>query len=119
MPSDLLRPIRGGTVLSMAVYPEKAAPGRPLTTAQVGTEGLEGDRRKKRPVHLVGRENDPDSTRANFFLDVSDVDLQRLVGEEVHVGRVVLRFTEVPKNCPGVYADVVRAGVVNVGDALS
>ncbi|WP_040160746.1 MOSC domain-containing protein [Mobilicoccus massiliensis] len=115
---DLLRPVIGGTVLSLAVYPEKDAPGRSLAEARVDVEGLDGDRRKKRPVHVVGRENDPDVTRANIFLDVSDEDLQQLVGEELHVGRVLLRVTELPKNCPGVYADVLRTGTVSVGDHI-
>lgn len=116
---ELLRPLIGGTVLALAVYPEKGAPGQSLSTAQVRSEGFEGDRPKKRPVHLVGRDESPDVTRANVFLDVADEDLQGAVGEQVRLGQVVLRVTELPKNCPGVYAEVVRTGVVKVGDRLA
>ncbi|WP_313566402.1 hypothetical protein [Mobilicoccus sp.] len=116
---ELLRPVIGGTVLSLAVYPEKDAPGRSLSHARIEAEGLEGDRRKKRPVHVVGRENNPDVARANIVLDVADEDLQELVGEQVHIGTAVLLVTELPKHCPGVYAEVVRAGTVEVGDRLA
>ena len=116
---DLLRPVIGSPVLTLAVYPEKDAPGRPLARARIEAEGLEGDRRKKRPVHVVGRENDPDVTRANIFLDVADEDLQELVGEEMRIGTAVLRVTELPTHCPGVYAEVVRAGTVGVGDRVA
>ena len=68
----------------------------PEVRARIEAEGLEGDRRKKRPVHVVGRENDPDVTRANIFLDVADEDLQELVGEEMRIGTAVLRVTELP-----------------------
>jgi len=37
----------------------------------------------------------------------------------VHIGTAVLRVTELPKHCPGVYAEVVRAGTVEVGDRLA
>lgn len=115
---DLMRPVLGGPVLDLAIYPQKGAPGTPLTHAVIEAEGLQGDRRKKRPVHLVGRECDPDVTRANVFLDVPDEDLRSLVGEDVHVGCVRLRITEIPSNCPGVYADVLRPGELRVGDRL-
>ncbi|WP_168581409.1 MOSC domain-containing protein [Gephyromycinifex aptenodytis] len=107
-----------GRVLTLAIYPEKQAPGRLLTEARIETEGLQGDRRKKRPVHLVGREEDPESTRANIFLDMPDAELQRAVGRRVRLGTAMLEITEVPSACPGVYASVVRVGVVNTGDAL-
>ncbi|WP_141631165.1 hypothetical protein [Mobilicoccus pelagius] len=116
---DLLRPVIGGTVLILAIYPEKDAPGRSLQKARIETEGLEGDRRKKRAVHLVGRGHQPEVTRANVFLDVADEELQNVVGQEVRLGTALLRVTELPKNCPGVYAEVVRPGVVAAGDRLS
>lgn len=108
----------GGRVLTLAVYPEKSAPAQLLTQAQIGAEGLEGDRRKKRPVHLVGREEDPETTRANVFLDMPNDELQRAVGLRVRLGTALLEFSEVPSGCPGIYANVVRTGVVSTGDPL-
>lgn len=116
---DSMRPTPQAAVLSLAVYPVKDVPGRPLTQAQVEAEGLEGDRRKKRPVHLVGQGFDSDTVRANVFLDVPDDALQGLVGSEVRLGTCVLRITEIPSACPGVYAEVLRPGQVKVGDRLS
>ncbi|MDO5628312.1 MAG: hypothetical protein Q4G43_08335 [Mobilicoccus sp.] len=115
---DTSRQVIGGTVLALAVYPEKNAPGRALEEATVHAEGVEGDRRKKRPVHVVGHENNPDVTRANVFLDVADDALQCLVGETVRIGRVELRLTEIPHACPGVYAEVTREGTIQVGDTI-
>lgn len=101
-------------VLSLAVHPEKDAPGRALDRAAVDGSGLVGDRPKKRPVHVVGRGHT--GVRANIVLDVADEELQELVGRDTRLGGVVLRLTQRPSNCPGVYADVVATGEVAVGD---
>lgn len=103
-------------VTTLAVYPIKERPGDRLRSVFVEPEGLQGDRPKKRPVHVVGREETPDTTRANIFLDASNDELQALVGTRLAIGdECVLTITEIPKNCPGVYADVTRFGVIALG----
>jgi uncharacterized protein YcbX len=90
------------------------------------------------PVHVVSRQaveraaadegttlGDPacsiEEPRANVVLelDAQDGELETSwVGREVHLGEVVLRVSKQPQHCLGVYADVVRPGVVRVGDAV-
>lgn len=104
-------------VLMLAVYPVKDKPGDRLRSVFVEPEGLQGDRPKKRPVHLVGRGHTPDTMRANIFLDATDEDLEALVGSRLAIGdECVLDVTELPKSCPGVYAAPHRFGVVAVND---
>ena len=40
-------------VSSILIYPDRDQPGQTLSTSYVSPEGLDGDRRKKSPVHLV------------------------------------------------------------------
>lgn len=105
-------------VVRLAVYPDKGEPGVALPTVDVGPEGLAGDRRKKRPVHVVGAEHDDEETRANVFLDVPDADLASWLGRDVAVGGCVLHLAEIPKNCPGLYATVTAPGVIRPGDEV-
>lgn len=106
-------------VRDLAIYPVKDEPGQRLTDAQIEPEGLAGDRRKKRPVHLVGAGETPQTTRANVFLDVSDDEVGALLRRTVRLGDAELLITERPSGCPGVYAVVVTPGRVAVGDRLS
>ena len=106
-------------VRDLAVYPVKGEPGERLPRAQVGTEGLIGDRRKKRPVHLVAGAETPQTTRANVFLDGDPHALAALIGERVRLGDAELRIEELPSGCPGVYASVVSPGAVTIGDDLT
>jgi uncharacterized protein YcbX len=86
------------------------------------------------PVHLVSHQaveraaaeegttyGDPacsvEEPRANIELDLSGGELETAwVGRELHLGDVVLRVSQQPKHCLGVYADVVQPGTVEVGD---
>lgn len=102
----------------IATYPVKDAPGLEHASIEVEPEGLAGDRRKKRPVHLVGAEISPETTRANFFLTVPETDLAAMVGRRVLLGAAVLDLTEVPSACPGVYATVTQSGGVDLGSTL-
>lgn len=102
----------------IATYPVKNAPGVEHGSIEVEPDGLAGDRRKKRPVHLVGAEIDPEATRANFFLTVSETDLAAMVGKRVLLGEAVLDITEVPSACPGVYATVTQTGGVALDATL-
>lgn len=86
------------------------------------------------PVHVVSRQavdraaadegttfGDPacsvEEPRANIELDLGSGELETAwVGRELHLGDVVLRISQQPKHCLGVYADVVQPGTVEVGD---
>lgn len=86
------------------------------------------------PVHLVSHQaveraaaaegttyGDPacsvEEPRANVELDLTGGELETAwVGRELHLGDVVLRLSQQPKHCLGVYADVVQPGTVEVGD---
>lgn len=107
-----------GHVRSIATYPVKDEPGVFHDSVEIEPEGLAGDRRKKRPVHLVGAEITPEHTRANFFLTLGEAEVQALVGSRVLVGDSVLDITELPTACPGVYAEVAQTGAVRVDDDL-
>jgi uncharacterized protein YcbX len=85
-------------------------------------------------VHLVSRQSveraaadegldlgDPacsvEQPRANVVVELAGDDLETSwVGREVRLGEVVLRISKQPKHCLGVYADVVRPGVLRLGD---
>lgn len=100
------------SIRHLATYPVKEEPGIFHERIEIEPEGLTGDRRKKRPVHLVGAEITPEDTRANVFITMPESDLVLLVGERVLLGDAVLDITELPKACPGVYATVVQSGYV-------
>ncbi|MGN6300424.1 MAG: MOSC N-terminal beta barrel domain-containing protein [Angustibacter sp.] len=88
------------------------------------------------PVHVVSRQaveqaaaeegttyGDPacsiEEPRANIELDLSAGELETAwVGRELHLGEVVLRVSQQPRHCLGVYADVVQPGTVEVGDEV-
>jgi uncharacterized protein len=104
--------------------------------APVRLAPTEGRREGVAPVHLVSRQavaaaigttsEDPacdiEAPRANITLDLGDdppVGLERAwVGQDLVIGDVVLRVTRIPKQCLGVYADVVTPGRINLGDSV-
>ncbi|WP_068429903.1 hypothetical protein [Piscicoccus intestinalis] len=108
----------GLTVRELAIYPVKDEPGRRLERTEIEEAGLAGDRRKKRPVHVVAGDETPETTRANIFLAADPEALTALVGSRARVGSAVLYISEKPTNCPGVYAVVAKPGAVAVGDRL-
>ena len=83
------------------------------------------------PVHLVSRQAidraatgevpegcSADDPRANLLLDLDEDDERTWVGRQLRIGTAVLEVTRTPRHCLGVYAEVRRAGVVAVGDAV-
>ncbi|MFN8098470.1 MAG: hypothetical protein U0Q21_09310 [Dermatophilaceae bacterium] len=106
-----------GQVVSVRIHPVKDDPGIDLEHVRVGNEGLDGDRRKKAPVHLVG--SDAAQTRANLVLDVPSADLDALVGRSVTVGGTVLGVTRTAGNCLGVYAEVRVPGSISRGASVT
>jgi uncharacterized protein len=83
------------------------------------------------PVHLVSRQAvdraaagevpegcSADDPRANLLLSLPQDDERTWVGRQIAIGQVVLEVTRTPKHCLGVYAEVRRGGVVNVGDPV-
>ncbi|GAB94790.1 hypothetical protein BJY21_000070 [Kineosphaera limosa] len=110
---------QGPVVVTVAIYPTKGEAGQTLDAADIEAQGLAGDRRKKRPVHLVGAGETPETTRANLFLDLTDDQLGALLEHTVRVGDAALFISERPTGCPGVYAVVAESGRVAVGDHLT
>jgi hypothetical protein len=109
----------GIAVMALLIYPAKDEPGISLPTAAVEAEGLEGDRRKKSALHLVCAAEAADlAPRANLVLDTTADQLSGLIGQQMVMGASLIKITGKPSNCPGVYASVVRAGTVSVGDRL-
>ena len=106
-------------LLGIHTYPVKGEPGHDHRTATVGPEGLEGDRRKKAPVHVVAAEDDRDDLRANLVVSLPAVQLLDAVGSWLRVGEVALAVTGTARDCPGVYADVTAPGRVRVGDPVT
>ena len=106
-------------VSSILIYPERDQPGQTLGTSFVSREGLDGDRRKKSPVHLVAVENYIDfHPRANIVVDIPSADLHDLVGRRLRIGTTELDVTQQAGDCPGVYAEVPVPGDVSVGDEV-
>ncbi|HEY8307249.1 MAG TPA: hypothetical protein VIG79_11265 [Lapillicoccus sp.] len=106
-------------VSSIIIYPDRDQPGQTLETSYVSPEGLDGDRRKKSPVHLVAVENYIDfHPRANLVVDIGTDELHGLVGHRLRIGNTELEVTGLAGDCPGVYAEVALAGDVSVGDEV-
>ena len=106
-------------VTSILIYPDRDAPGQTLATSYVSAAGLDGDRRKKSPMHLVAVEDYIDlHPRANVVIDIPAKDLHDLVGRRLRVGTVELDVTTLAGDCAGIYADIPVPGDVSVGDEL-
>jgi uncharacterized protein YcbX len=104
-------------VTSIHVYPRHGEPGVGLDTVAVEKDGLDGDRRKRAPVHLVAAEAS-EGVRANFVLEASARSLAEAEGRTLTVGGVELEVIGMANNCPGVYAAVRRTGTVRIGDPV-
>ena len=106
-------------VTSILIYPDADAPGQTLSVSYVSEQGLDGDRRKKSPVHLVSVEDYIDlHPRANLIVDVSPDILHGLVSRRLRIGTVELDVTALAGDCAGVYAVVPQPGDVSIGDEL-
>jgi hypothetical protein len=107
-----------GEVTQILVYPTKGEPGLELREVEVMSDGLEGDRRKRAPVHLVADEESRD-VRANFVVSLTGDQLRDLVGKTVTLGGAELGILGAAGSCAGVYAEVRQPGAVHVGDVVS
>ena len=109
-----------GHVSSILIHPVKDEPGQSLDSVTVSADGLDGDRRKKAPVHLVSASDHVEQhPRANLVLDLEPGDLLELVGRRLRIGTVELEVESTARNCPGVYATVPVPGDLAVGDEVT
>ena len=107
-------------VSSIFIYPAKDEPGQELDSVGISEGGLDGDRRKKSPVHLVtAADYVAEHPRANLVLDIETEDLNALVGHRLRIGSVELEVTSRAGNCPGVYAVVPVPGELAVEDEVT
>jgi uncharacterized protein YcbX len=108
------------TVRAIRVYPVKGEPAVDLESVDVGSEGLDGDRRKGAPVHMVSLQavGAAEPPRANLVLDLDEGSERDWIGSEILVGPVRLRVVRAPTTCLGVYAEVVQPGRINLGDSV-
>jgi hypothetical protein len=95
--------------------------------ARVRVRDEPGANQQAAPVHVVsvGAETGPGVegcdpvVRANIVLDRIEPGAERTwIGRRVRIGGAELLITALPKNCLGVYAGVVRAGTVRLGDPV-
>ena len=109
----------GFPVMALWIYPTKDEPGLSLPNVEVEPDGLAGDRRKKAALHLVCEADAAEQApRANLVLDATADQLERLVDKRMRLGTSEIEITGKPSNCPGVYASVLDAGTISVGDRL-
>jgi MOSC domain-containing protein YiiM len=108
-------------LIDIRIYPVKDEPGQRLESIAIGPEGLDGDRRKKAAVHLVSLQDSEGEheMRANLFVSATPDELSGAVGHDLQVGGAVLSVESVPSGCPGVYASVVKPGMVHTGDQVT
>ena len=107
-------------VSSIFIYPQKDEPGQELASVAVTTAGLDGDRRKKSPVHLVSAADYvAEHPRANLVLDLEPAELLALVGRRLRIGQVELEVTSTAGTCTGVYAVVPVPGDLAVDDLVT
>ena len=106
-------------VSSILIYPDRDQPGQTLETSYVSPAGLDGDRRKRSPVHLVAVGDFIDlHPRANLVVDIDSGQLHSLVGRRLRIGSVELEVSGLAGDCAGVYAQVRAPGDVSVGDEI-
>jgi hypothetical protein len=103
-------------VRAIRTYPTPREPGVEHAAVRVGPEGIEGDRRKKAALSLVGA--DSPSTRANVVLDVPTGEVEALAGTVVRIGGALLAVEGTGNTCPGLYAAVGEPGSITVGDEV-
>ena len=103
-------------VLAIHTFPVHGEAGVDHASVHVGEAGLEGDRRKKAAVSMVGA--DSPSTRANLVLDAPTQRVEALEGSVVRIGQVLLAVQSTGTSCPGLYAAVGEPGSIRVGDAV-
>ncbi len=107
-------------VSSILIHPDKDQPGQELAGVAVSAEGLDGDRPKKSPVHIVAGSDYVDAhPRANLVVDIAPAELGALVGRRLRIGTVELDVTGPAGTCPGVYAAVPVPGDLAVGDEVT
>lgn len=107
------------SVSSIYIYPAKDEPGQQLPRSAVSAEGLDGDRRKKHPLHLVSAEDYVEShPRANLVLDIDRSVLEGLHGRTLRIGSTTIVVTTERSECAGVHATVTDPGDVEVGDEV-
>ncbi len=107
-------------VSSIFIYPERDALGQSLRSVGISAEGLDDDRRKRAPVHIVSVATFvSEHPRANLVLDLGTEELYALVGRRLRIGGVELEVTTRAGTCSGVYADVAVPGSLAVGDRVT
>ena len=106
-------------VSSILIYPDRDQPGQTLETTYVSPAGLDGDRRKKSPVHLVAVGDFIDlHPRANLVVDVGSEELHGLVGRRLRIGSVELEVPPSPATAPGCMRRCRSRGTLSVGDEV-
>ena len=96
-----------------------------LGLAGVRLAAADGGARQVAPVHVVtaaqrAAPGAGDSSRANLVLELGpgEPDPGELVGGRLRCGDVELELGERPRHCAGLFATVVAAGQLRVGDAV-
>lgn len=108
------------SVSSILIHPVTDEAAQSLESVSVGTDGLDRDRRKKSPVHLVSASDYVQGhPRANLVLDLGAAELLDLVGRRLRIGSVELEVASTARSCPGVYASVPVPGTLSVGDEVT
>lgn len=104
------------TVRAIHTFPVRGGDAVAHESVAVEADGLEGDRRKRAAVSIVG--HDSPHTRANLVLDAPTADVEGLAGALVRVGGTLLAVEGTGNACPGLYAAVGQVGTVRVGDVV-
>ncbi|QKE84670.1 hypothetical protein [Arthrobacter sp. NEB 688] len=103
-------------VRAIHTFPERGGAAVEHDAVAVAADGLEGDRRKRAAVSIVG--HDSPHTRANLVLSAPTADVEGLAGAVVRIGDTLLAVEGTGNACAGLYAAVGRVGTVRVGDVV-